>query len=33
MVANSYDNEVEYIITYRVIRRRGMPPATEYLVK
>ena len=29
----SYDNEVEYIIADRVIRRRGVPPTTEYLVK
>ncbi|RVW63236.1 Retrovirus-related Pol polyprotein from transposon 297 [Vitis vinifera] len=29
----SYDKEVEHILADRVIRRRGVPPATEYLVK
>ena len=33
MVMTSYDNEVEYIIADRVIKRRGVPLATEYLVK
>ncbi|RVW12104.1 Transposon Tf2-8 polyprotein [Vitis vinifera] len=32
-VVTSYDKEVEHIIADRIIRRRGMPPATEYLVK
>ncbi|RVX23303.1 hypothetical protein CK203_000917 [Vitis vinifera] len=32
-VMTSYDKEVEHIIADRVIRRRGVPPATEYLVK
>ncbi|RVW84215.1 hypothetical protein CK203_045287 [Vitis vinifera] len=32
-VVTSYDKEVEYIITNRVIKRRGVPPTTEYLVK
>ncbi|RVW98231.1 Transposon Tf2-12 polyprotein [Vitis vinifera] len=32
-VVTSYDKEVEHIIADRVIRRRGVPPATEYLVK
>ena len=29
----SYDKEVEHIIVDQVIKRRGVPPATEYLVK
>ncbi|KAL6328324.1 hypothetical protein AAG906_034467 [Vitis piasezkii] len=33
MVVTSYDKEVEHIIVNRVIRRRGVPPAMEYLVK
>ena len=33
MVVTFYDKEVEHIIADRVIRRRGVPPATEYLVK
>ena len=33
MVMTSYDKEVEHIIANRVIRRRGVPPAMEYLVK
>ncbi|KAL6329497.1 hypothetical protein AAG906_021505 [Vitis piasezkii] len=32
-IVTSYDKEVEHIIADRVIRRRGVPPATEYLVK
>ncbi|RVW77951.1 hypothetical protein CK203_048235 [Vitis vinifera] len=32
-ITTSYDNEVEYIIADRVIKRRGVPLATEYLVK
>ncbi|KAL6327535.1 hypothetical protein AAG906_021626 [Vitis piasezkii] len=32
-VVTSYDKEVEHIIANRVIRRRGVPPTTEYLVK
>ncbi|RVX18882.1 hypothetical protein CK203_006869 [Vitis vinifera] len=32
-VVTSYDKEVELILADRVIRRRGVPPATEYLVK
>ena len=32
-VVTSYDKEVEHIIADRIIRRRGVPPATEYLVK
>ena len=32
-VVTSYDKEVEHIIADRVIRRQGVPPATEYLVK
>ncbi|RVW86084.1 Transposon Tf2-12 polyprotein [Vitis vinifera] len=32
-VVTSYDKEVEHILADRVIRRRGGPPATEYLVK
>ena len=33
MVVTSYDKEVKHIISDRVIRRRGVPPAMEYLVK
>ena len=33
VVVTSYDKKGEHIITYRVIIRRGVPPATEYLVK
>ena len=32
-VVTSYDKEVEHIIANRVIRKRGVPPAMEYLVK
>jgi hypothetical protein len=32
-VVTSYDKEAEYIMADRVIRRRGVPPSTEYLVK
>ena len=32
-IVTSYDKEVEHIIVNQVIRRRGVPPATEYLVK
>ena len=32
-VVTSYDKEVEHIITDRVIKRRGVPPAMKYLVK
>ncbi|RVW57491.1 Transposon Ty3-I Gag-Pol polyprotein [Vitis vinifera] len=32
-VVTSYDKEVELVLADRVIRRRGVPPATEYLVK
>ncbi|RVW71431.1 hypothetical protein CK203_057585 [Vitis vinifera] len=32
-VVTSYDKEVEHIIVDRIIRRRGVPPAMEYLVK
>ncbi|RVW22706.1 Transposon Tf2-2 polyprotein [Vitis vinifera] len=32
-VVTSYDKEVEHVLVDRVIRRRGVPPATEYLVK
>ena len=32
-VVTSYDKEVEHIIADRIIRRRGVPPTTEYLVK
>ena len=32
-IVTSYDKEVEHIIADRVIRRRGVPPATKYLVK
>ena len=32
-IVTSYDKKVEHIIADRVIRRRGVPPATEYLVK
>ncbi|RVW25255.1 Transposon Tf2-2 polyprotein [Vitis vinifera] len=32
-VVTSYDKEVEHILADRVIRRQGVPPATEYLVK
>lgn len=33
VVVTSYDNEVEYIIADRIVRKRGMPPTMEYLVK
>ena len=33
MVVTSYDKEVEHIITDRVIKRRGVSPTTEFLVK
>ena len=33
VVVTSYDKEVEHVLANRVIRRRGVPPATEYLVK
>ena len=32
-VVTSYDKEVEHVLVDRVIRRRGVPPATDYLVK
>ena len=32
-VVTSYDKEVEHVLADQVIRRRGVPPATEYLVK
>lgn len=32
-VITSYDKEVDYILADRIIRRRGVPPSTEYLVK
>ncbi|RVW38676.1 Transposon Tf2-8 polyprotein [Vitis vinifera] len=32
-VVTSYDKEVEHVLADRVIRRRGVPPAMEYLVK
>ena len=32
-VVTFYDKEVEHVLADRVIRRRGVPPATEYLVK
>ncbi|RVX00819.1 Transposon Tf2-8 polyprotein [Vitis vinifera] len=32
-VVTSYDKEVEHVLADWVIRRRGVPPATEYLVK
>ncbi|XP_034695628.1 uncharacterized protein LOC117921777 [Vitis riparia] len=32
-IVTSYDKEVEHILVDRVIRRRGVPPVTEYLVK
>ncbi|RVW63223.1 Transposon Tf2-2 polyprotein [Vitis vinifera] len=32
-VVTSYDKEVENILADQVIKRRGVPPATEYLVK
>ena len=32
-VVTSYDKEVEHVLADRVIRRRGVPPATDYLVK
>ena len=32
-VVTFYDKEVEHVLTDRVIRRRGVPPATKYLVK
>ena len=32
-VVTSYDKEVEHVLADRVIRRRGVPLATEYLVK
>ena len=32
-VGTSYDKEVEHVIADRVIRRRGVPLATKYLVK
>ncbi|RVW57778.1 Transposon Tf2-8 polyprotein [Vitis vinifera] len=32
-VVISYDKEIEHFLADRVIRRRGVPPGTEYLVK
>ena len=32
-IVTSYDKEVEHIIADWVIRRRGVHPATKYLVK
>ena len=32
-VVTSYDKKVEHIIADQVIRRQGVPPAMEYLVK
>ena len=32
-VVTSYDKEVEHIVVDRVVRKRGLPPTTEYLVK
>ena len=33
VVVTSYDKEVEHVLADRVIRRRGVPLTTEYLVK
>ena len=32
-VVTSYDKEIEHFLADRVIRRRGVPPDMEYLVK
>ena len=32
-VVTTFDKDVDYIITDHVIRRRGVPPYNEYLVK
>ncbi len=32
-VITSYDKEVDCILADRIVRRRGVPPSTEYLVK
>ncbi|RVW62240.1 hypothetical protein CK203_064470 [Vitis vinifera] len=33
VVVTSYDKEVEHVLANRVIRRQGVPPTMEYLVK
>ena len=33
VVVTSYDKEVEHVLADRVIRRRGVPPTIEYLMK
>ena len=33
VIMTSYDKKVEHIIADRVIKRQGMPPVKEYLVK
>ena len=32
-IAIVFDKDVDYIITDRIVRRRGVPPYNEYLVK
>ncbi|KAE8681992.1 hypothetical protein F3Y22_tig00111277pilonHSYRG00011 [Hibiscus syriacus] len=33
VVTKSYDKEVETVLTSRTVRKRGVPPRTEYLIK
>ncbi|KAE8704058.1 hypothetical protein F3Y22_tig00110461pilonHSYRG00023 [Hibiscus syriacus] len=33
VVTKSYDKEVETVLTSRTVRKRGVPPCTEYLIK
>ncbi|KAE8726163.1 Detected protein of unknown function [Hibiscus syriacus] len=33
IVTKSYDKEVETVLTSRTVRKRGVPPRTEYLIK
>ncbi|KAE8661278.1 hypothetical protein F3Y22_tig00116012pilonHSYRG00001 [Hibiscus syriacus] len=33
VVTKSYDKEVETVLTRRTVRKRGVPPRTEYLIK
>ncbi|KAE8708434.1 cytochrome P450 78A7-like [Hibiscus syriacus] len=33
VITKSYDKEVETVLTSRTVRKRGVPPRTEYLIK
>ena len=32
-MTKSYDRQIEEILNHRVVRRRGVPPSTQYLIK